>query len=80
MANTDRNSTKHFFKVAGFGLAIFIAIISYAGILNGVVANGLDSFYGVVGFINLGVQTYLFVKWYKELFPKKVDNKQTERS
>lgn len=79
MTESNKETLIHFSKAAGFGLAAFIAIITYAGILNGVVALGLDSFYAWVGLINLGVEAFGFVKLYKYLFPKKTDKKEDSK-
>ena len=80
MSNPNKDHLLSFGKVVAFGLPAFIAVIAFAGILNGVVANGLDSFYAWVGGINFLVEAGLLYAWYKKLFPKKVDNKQNVRS
>jgi len=74
---TSKDNFVQFGKAAGFGLAIFVALISYAGILNGVVAHGLEPFYAVVGFLNLGLEAFGIVKLYKYLFPK--EDKKSEK-
>ena len=79
MANANKENLVKFGKVAGFGLAAFIALISYAGILNGVFAHELDSFYAWVGLINLGIEAFGFVKLYKYLFPKKTKKEEAEK-
>ena len=70
MANQNKENLVQFGKVAIFGISAFAALIAFAGILNGVVANGLESFYGWVGGFNLCVEGVLFYAWYKRLFKK----------
>jgi len=77
MKESDKKSLIDFGKAAGFGLAAFIAIISFVGILNGI-TDGLDSFYGWVGAINLGVEVVFFVKWYKKWFKKEEKKEESK--
>jgi hypothetical protein len=70
MTDQNKENLVQFGKVVAFGLPAFIAIITFAGILNGVVANGLDSFYGWIGGLNFCAEAFLLYAWYKKLFKK----------
>lgn len=71
MTDQNKENFREFGKFAAFALPVFIALITFAGILNGVVACGLDNFYAWVGGLNLGVEGFLLYKWYKYLFDEK---------
>ena len=70
MTDQNKENLVQFGKVVSFGLPAFVAVIAFAGILNGVVANGLDSFYGWIGGLNFCVEVFLLYAWYKKLFKK----------
>ena len=76
MTDSNKKSLIWFAKVSAIALPAFIAIITFAGVLNGVVAHGLDAFYGWVSGINLGVEGYLFYLLYRKLFPKQEEVKK----
>lgn len=76
MADYNKENLVRFGKVVLFGFIAFIAGISYAGILNGVFAHGLDKFYAVVGLFNLTAESFGLVTLYRHLFPKKSDKKE----
>lgn len=56
MTEQNKNNLVKFGKVAIFGISAFAALIAFIGIINGVVANGLESFYGWVGGFNLCIE------------------------
>lgn len=70
MNELSKNNLIWFGKVLAFALSVFFAIITFAGILNGVVSGRIDSFYGYVAALNIGVEGYLFYNLYKKLFKK----------
>lgn len=70
MNELSKNNLIWFGKVLAFVLPVFFAIITFAGILNGIVSGGVDSFYGYVAALNIGVEGYLFYNLYKKLFKK----------
>ena len=78
MTEFNKRNLIQFAKVAGFGLAAFIAVISFVGILNGV-TGGLDAFYAWVGGINLIIEGFGFYTLFKKLFPKKEDKKEESK-
>ena len=61
---------KEFGKVFLIMFVSLVAIIAFAGNLNAVSANGLDSFYGWGAGINFIVEIYLIWNLYKRLFKK----------
>lgn len=69
MTELTKNNLIWFGKVLSFALPVFIAIITFMGILNGI-TYGLDSFYGYVAALNIGVEGYFFYKLFKKLFKK----------
>ena len=75
MTEQNKNNLVKFGKVAIFGISAFAALIAFIGIINGVVANGLESFYGWVGGFNLCIEGVFFYALYKRLF-KKVEKKE----
>lgn len=80
MTESNKETLIHFGKVVALGLVGFIAIITSAGVWNGVANGAIGSFYGWVAGINLIVEGFGVYSLYKKLFPKKVDDKQNERS
>lgn len=56
-------------------LLAFVAIISFAGNLNAVVANGLDSFYAWVAGINFIAEIFLIISLCKS-WKKKGEDKE----
>lgn len=75
MTDQNKETLVQFGKVAIFGISTFVALIAFIGIINGVVVNGLDSFYGWVGGFNLCIEGVFFYALYKRLF-KKVEKKE----
>ena len=71
MTEQNKQTLIQFGKVLAFGLPAFMAIITFAGVLNGVVAHGLDAFYGWVAGLHLGAEVYPFYLYFRKLFPKK---------
>lgn len=69
MNESSKKNLIEFGKVVAFALPVFIAIITLAGILNGI-TYGLDSFYGYVAAINFGVECFFFYKLFNKLFKK----------
>lgn len=80
MTENNKETFRQFGKVVLLGLVGFIAIIAAAGVWNGVANGAIGSFYGWVAGLNLIAEGFGVWSLYKKLFPKKVDNKQTERS
>ena len=80
MTENNKETFRQFGKVVLLGLVGFIAIITSAGVWNGVANGAIGSFYGWVAGLNLIAEGFGVWSLYKKLFPKKVDNKQTERS
>ena len=80
MTENNKETFRQFGKVVLLGLVGFIAIIAAAGVWNGVANGAIGSFYGWVAGLNLIAEGFGVYSLYKKLFPKKVDNKQTERS
>ena len=70
MTDLNKKNLKNFGKVLAVALPGFIALIAFMGILNGVVVNKLDSFYGWVGGINFVIEIFLLYRLYKSLFKK----------
>lgn len=70
MTELSKNNLIWFGKVLAFALPVFIAIITFAGILNGIVSGGIDSFYGYVAALNIWVEAFFFYKLFKKLFKK----------
>lgn len=70
MTDQNKETLVQFGKVAIFGISAFVALIAFIGIINGVVVNGLDSFYGWVGGFNLCIEGVFFYALYKKLFKK----------
>ena len=70
MTDQNKENLVQFGKVAIFGIFAFAALIAFIGIINGVVANGLESFYGWVGGFNLCIEGVFFYALYKRLFKK----------
>ena len=70
MTDQNKETLVQFSKVAIFGISAFAALIAFIGIINGVVANGLESFYGWVGGFNLCIEGVFFYALYKRLFKK----------
>ena len=70
MTDQNKETLVQFGKVAIFGISAFVALIAFIGIINGVVFNGLDSFYGWVGGFNLCIEGVFFYALYKKLFKK----------
>ena len=75
MTKQNKETLVQFGKIAIFGISAFAALIAFIGIINGVVANGLESFYGWVGGLNLCIEGVFFYALYKRLF-KKVEKKE----
>ena len=75
MTKQNKETLVQFGKIAIFGFSAFAALIAFIGIINGVVANGLESFYGWVGGFNLCIEGVFFYALYKRLF-KKVEKKE----
>ena len=80
MTENNKETFRQFGKVVLLGLVGFIAIIAAAGVWNGVANGAIGSFYGWVAGLNLIAEGFGVYSLYKKLFPKKVDNKQNERS
>lgn len=80
MTENNKETLIQFGKVVALGLVGIIAIITAAGVWNGVADDAIGSFYGWVAGLNLIAEGFGVWSLYKKLFPKKVDNKQTERS
>ena len=70
MTELTKNNLIWFGKVLAFALPVFFAVIAFAGILNGISKCGLDSFYGYIGALNIGVEAFFFYKLFKKLFKK----------
>lgn len=70
MTELSKNNLIWFGKVLAFALPVFFAIITFAGILNGIVSGGIDSFYGYEAALNIGVEAFFFYKLFKKLFKK----------
>ena len=75
MTNSNKETLIQFAKVAGFGIACFVALIATAGVWNAVALGAIGSFYGWVAGANLVVEGFGFYSLYKKLFPKKTDKK-----
>jgi hypothetical protein len=80
MTDNNKETFRQFGKVVLLGLVGFIAIITSAGVWNGVANGAIGSFYGWVAGLNLIAEGFGVYSLYKKLFPKIADNKQNERS
>lgn len=72
MTDLNKKSLLTFAKVIGIGVPAFIALITFSGVLNAVVANGISSFYGWAAGINLIIQGFGVYSLYKKFFPRVV--------
>jgi len=70
MTENNKETFRQFGKVVALGLIGFIAIITAAGVWNGVANDAIGSFYGWVAGINLIVEGFGVYSLYKKLFPK----------
>ena len=80
MTDSNKENLIHWGKGVLVGLVAFIAIIAAAGVWNGTSSGNVDAFYGWVAAFNLIIEGVGVWSLYKKLFPKKVDDKQDERS
>ena len=70
MTDLNKRRAIDFAKVLGVAFPACVALIAFSGILNAVVANGLESFYGWLAGLNLAFQGYPIYLLYKKLFKK----------
>jgi uncharacterized membrane protein len=72
MTDSNKNTLIQFGKVALLLILGMIAIITSAGVWNGVAGGAIGSFYGWVAGINLIAEGFYIYLLYKKLFPKAV--------
>ena len=80
MTDSNKENLIHWGKGVLVGLVAFIAIIAAAGVWNGTSSGNVDAFYGWVAAFNLIIEGVGVWSLYKKFFPKKVDDKQDEKS
>lgn len=78
MTESNKETLIQFGKVVALGLVGIIAIITAAGVWNGVADDAIGSFYGWVAAINLVVEGFGVYALYKKLFPKPVKKEESK--
>ena len=71
MTERNKETFVNFGKAVLLGLIGFVAIITAAGVWNGVANDAIGSFYGWVASLNLIAEGFGVYSLYKKLFPKK---------
>lgn len=76
MSEENKKTMIQFGKIGLLGLIGFIAIITSAGVWNGVANDAIGSFYGWVAFVNLVAEGFGVWSLHKKLFPKEVKKEE----
>ena len=74
MTYQNKETIVQFGRVALLIILCIVAIITSAGVWNGVASGVIDSFYGWVAGLNLILEGFYIYLLYQKLFPKVVKN------